>query len=266
MMRRPPTKTQPSPSMCLGNDSDIDGDSLTVTSASAANGSVSINVDGTIDYTPDANFNGTDTISYEIADGNGGTSTASVTVTVNAVNDGPVAADDSATTNEDTAVIIDVLSNDSDIDGDTLSVTSASAANGFVAINVDGTLEYTPNANFNGTDTISYEIVDGNGGTSSASVTVTVNAVNDGPVASDDSASTNEDVAVTIDVLSNDSDIDGDSLTVTSASAANGSVTINVDGTLEYTPNANFNGTDTISYEIADGNGGTIQLQRSRLR
>ena len=169
--------------------------------ASAANGSVSINVDGTLDYIPNANFNGTDTISYEIADGNGGTSTASVTVTVNAVNDGPVASDDSATTNEDTSVIIDVLSNDSDIDGDSLTVTSASAANGSVSINVDGTLDYIPNANFNGTDTISYEIADGNGGTSTASVTVTVNAVNDGPVASNDSAATDEDTAVTIDVL-----------------------------------------------------------------
>jgi VCBS repeat-containing protein len=240
----------------LPNDTDIDGDSLAVTSATASNGSVSINVDGTLDYTPNANFNGTDTISYEIADGNGGTSTASVTVTVNAVNDGPVAADDAATTNEDTAVNIDVLGNDSDIDGDTLSVASASASNGSVSINVDGTLEYTPNANFNGTDTISYEIADGNGGTSTASVTVTVNAVNDGPVAADDTASTNEDTAVTIDVLSNDSDIDGDTLSVSSASAANGSVTINVDGTLEYIPNATFNGTDTISYEVSDGNGG----------
>ena len=71
-------------------------------------------------------------------------------------------------------------------------------------------------------------------------MTVTVNAVNDGPVASDDAVSNDEDTAVTIDVLNNDSDVDGDSLTVTSASATNGSVTINVDGTLDYTPNANF--------------------------
>ena len=74
-----------------------------------------------------------------------------------------------------------------------------------------------------------------------------MNAVNDGPVATDDAVSTDEDTAVTIDVLGNDSDVDGDSLTVTAATATNGSVTINADGTLSYTPNANFNGTDTIT-------------------
>ncbi len=245
----------------LANDSDLDGDTLSVTSASAANGSVTINADGTLDYTPNANFNGTDTVTYEIADGNGGTATAEVTVTVNAVNDGPVAQDDSVSTNEDESVTIDVLANDSDLDGDALSVTAASATNGSVTINADGTLEYTPNANFNGSDTISYEISDGNGGTATAEVTVTVNAVNDGPVAQDDAVETNEDTAVTIDVLANDSDLDGDTLSVTSASAANGSVTINADGTLDYTPNANFNGTDTISYSISDGNGGTATAE-----
>ena len=84
---------------------------------------------------------------------------------------------------------------------------------------------------------------------------MTVNAVNDGPVALDDSASVDEDSSVVVDVLANDSDLDGDSLTVTTASAANGSVVINTDGTVTYTPNADFNGQDTISYEISDGQG-----------
>ena len=241
----------------LANDTDLDGDTLSVSSASASNGSVTINVDGTLAYTPDANFNGSDTISYEISDGQGGTSTATVNVTVNAVNDGPVATNDSVSVDEDSSVSINVLANDSDIDGDTLSVSSASASNGSVSINTDGTLAYTPNANFNGSDTISYEISDGQGGTSTATVNVTVNAVNDGPVATNDSVSVDEDSSVSINVLANDSDIDGDTLSVSSASASNGSVSINTDGTLAYTPNANFNGNDTISYEISDGQGGT---------
>ena len=241
----------------LSNDSDVDGDALVVTTAAAVNGSVSINTDGTLVYMPDANFNGSDTISYEISDGQGGTSTATVNVTVNAVNDGPVATTDSVTLDEDTSAMIDVLANDTDLDGDTLSVSSASASNGSVTINVDGTLAYTPDANFNGSDTISYEISDGQGGTSTATVNVTVNAVNDGPVATNDSVSVDEDSSVSINVLANDSDIDGDTLSVSSASASNGSVSINTDGTLAYTPNANFNGNDTISYEINDGQGGS---------
>jgi CshA-type fibril repeat protein len=241
----------------LANDTDVDGDSLTVDSATAANGSVTINPDGTLTYTPNADFNGVDTITYTITDGNGGTSTATATITVNAVNDNPIANDDTATVAEDGSVAIDVLANDTDVDGDTPTVTAASATNGTVTINPDGTVQYTPNTDFNGIDTITYTIDDGNGGTATATVTVTVNAQNDAPVANNDVGSTDEDTAVTVDVLDNDTDVDGDALTVDSAAAANGSVTINPDGTLTYTPNVDFNGVDTITYSISDGNGGT---------
>ena len=197
----------------LGNDTDIDGDTLSVQGTpTAPNGTVSVNVDGTLNYTPDANFNGTDTITYTVSDGNGGTDAATVTVTVSAVNDGPVGVDDTASTSEDTTVSnINVLGNDTDIDGDTLSVSGTpTAPNGTVTVNVDGTLNYTPDANFNGTDTITYTVSDGNGGTDTATVTVTVSAVNDGPVGVDDTASTSEDTTVSnINVLGNDTDIDG---------------------------------------------------------
>ncbi|WP_156490292.1 tandem-95 repeat protein, partial [Oleiphilus sp. HI0086] len=241
----------------LANDSDIDGDSLSVSSASAVSGAVVINGDGTLSYSPNADFNGLDSISYEISDGNGGTMTSSVSVTVNPENDAPVAVADAAATQEDTSVTINVLANDGDIDGDSLSISSASASNGAVVINGDGTLNYTPNADFNGLDSISYEISDGNGGTGASSVSVTVNPENDVPVAVVDTAVTQEDASVTIDVLANDGDIDGDSLSISSASASNGAVAINGDGTLSYAPNSDFNGLDSISYEVSDGNGGT---------
>ena len=141
--------------------------------------------------------------------------------------------------------VFDELATDSEPDGDPLTVTGASATNGTVVINPDGTLTYTPNANFNGTDTVTYTISDGQGGTSIASVAVTVVPVNDPPVAANDTASTNEDVPITIGVLGNDTDLDGDSLTVTAAAASNGTVTINPDGTIGYTPGANINGDDT---------------------
>ncbi len=241
----------------LGNDTDPDGDPLIVTAASATNGTVTINPDGTLRYVPNANFNGTDTIIYTISDGNGGTSTAAVTITVTAVNDVPVAVDDAATTNEDQPVTIGVLGNDSDVDGDPLTVTAASSPNGTVVINADGTISFTPAANFNGPTTITYTISDGKGGTATATVNVTVNAVNDAPVANPSTAATDEDTPLlNIPVLANDTDADGNPLTVTAASAPNGTVTINADGTVNYTPNPNFNGTDIITYTISDGQGG----------
>ena len=241
----------------LANDKDANGDALTVTGATALHGAVTINADGTLTYTPVGNYNGGDTITYTISDGKGGTATGSVAVTVAAVNDGPMAAGDKASVNEDTAVTVNVLGNDSDVDGDKLSVTGASAGHGTVTVNADGTLTYKGDANFNGNDTITYSISDGKGGSATSTVAVTVNAVNDGPVAGADKAAVNEDTAVTVNVLGNDSDVDGDKLTVTGASAGHGSVTVNADGTLTYKGDANYNGNDTISYSISDGHGGT---------
>src|SRR5204862_1214162 len=143
---------------------------------------------------PAANYDGADTFSYTVSDSHGGTATAHVSVTVTAVNDAPVAADDSATTAEDTSVTIAVLGNDSDLDGDSLSVTAASgAAHGTTAVNADGMITYTPAANYDGADSFSYTIGDGHGGTAPAIVSVTITAVNDAPVAADDSATTAED-------------------------------------------------------------------------
>ncbi|WP_187992283.1 tandem-95 repeat protein [Vibrio harveyi] len=238
----------------LANDSDPENDQLTITNASvpAEQGSVAI-VDGKLVFTPAENFNGDATISYTISDGQL-TDDATVAVTVNPVNDAPVAVDDTVTTDEDTAVTIDVLANDSDPENDTLTITAASvpAEQGTVAI-VDGKLVFTPAENFNGDATISYTISDGQL-TDDATVAVTVNPVNDAPVAVNDAVSTDEDTAVTIDVLANDSDPENDTLTITAASvpAEQGTVAI-VDGKLVFTPAENFNGDATISYTISDG-------------
>src|SRR5438132_143792 len=162
------------------------GDRLTITSVSATNGTAVI-VGGTnVLFTPATNFNGTATIGYSISDGNGGTASALITVTVSAVNDPPVAVDDAGNTAHDVGETSSALDNDSDVDGDSLTITSVSATNG-TAVIVGGTnVLFTPAANFNGTATIGYSISDGNGGTASALITVTVSAVNDPPVAVDD--------------------------------------------------------------------------------
>ena len=244
----------------LTNDTDLDGDTLSVSAvAMPAHGSAVINPDKTIAYTPAANYHGADSFSYAISDGNGGLATATVSVTVTTVNDGPVAVNDTATTAEDTAVGITVLTNDSDADGDTLSVSAVTApAHGSAVINVNGTIIYTPAPNYNGPDSFVYTLNDGIGGTATATVTVTTTSANDGPVAVDDATTTPEDAAVTIAVLPNDSDLDGDTVSVTGASTpAHGSAAVNANGTISYTPAANYHGADSFTYTIGDGNGGS---------
>ncbi|MGJ8597539.1 Ig-like domain-containing protein, partial [Sulfitobacter sp.] len=240
----------------LGNDTDPEDDDLTVTEATSDDGTVVINADGTLDFTPNPDFFGEAVIDYTITDGNGGFDDARVFVTVNNVNDAPVAVDDLAATDEETPVTIAVLDNDSDPDQDPLTVTEATSDDGTVVINDDGTIEFTPNPDFTGDAVIDYTVTDGNGEEDTAQVTVSVGEVSDPPVAEDDAAETDEDTPVTIDVLGNDSDPDGDDLTVTEATSPDGDVTINDDGTLEFTPNPDFNGEATITYTITDGNGG----------
>ncbi|MFC1479469.1 Ig-like domain-containing protein [Planctomycetota bacterium] len=241
----------------LSNDSDPNGDTLTVSGVTQpANGTV-VNNTTDVTYTPDGDFNGTDTFTYTVSDGNGGTDTATVTVTVNSINDAPNAVNDSTSTPEDTAKTIDVCANDSDPDGDTLTISGVTQpANGTVVNNTTD-VTYTPDGDFNGVDTFTYTVSDGNGGTDTATVTVTVNSINDAPDAADDSASTDIDTAKTIDVLSNDTDADGDTLTVSGVGAASNGTVVNNTVDVTYTPNAGFSGTDTFTYTVSDGNGGT---------
>ncbi len=253
------TEDTPTTITVLNNDSDSDGGTLSVSAVTqGANGGVVVNSDGTITYTPNANFNGDDSFTYTISDGQGGSDTATVSVSVGAVNDPPVAANDAGSTAEDTSATFSVLNNDSDADGDTLSVSAVTqGTNGSVAINSDGTVTYTPNADFNGADSFTYTISDGQGGSDTATVDVTVNPVGDPPVAANDEVSVDEDTPVTISVLANDSDADGDTLSVTAVTqGTNGSVVANSDGTITYTPNANFSGADSFTYTVADGQGG----------
>jgi large repetitive protein len=205
-----------------------------------------------VTYTPDPDFNGTDTFDYTASDGNGGTDTATVTVTVDPVNDAPVAQDDAETTDEDTPVDIDVLANDTDADGDSMAVDSATdPANGSVVVNLDDTVTYTPDPDFNGTDTFDYTASDGNGGTDTATVTVTVDPVNDAPVCVDLTRSTNEDTPA--DIAPSCTDVEGSALTYAIvAQPSHGTASV-VSGQLRYTPASNYNGGDSFTYKANDG-------------
>ncbi|WP_178861817.1 cadherin-like domain-containing protein, partial [Thiomicrorhabdus cannonii] len=172
----------------LANDSDLDGDTITVQSVTQpAHGNVVIEGDGTVTYTPVANYNGPDSFTYTITDGQGGTDTATVSITVNPQNDPPVALDDAYSTDEDIALEISaasLLSNDTDIDQDTLVITGfTQPLHGEVVDNGNGTFTYKPDSNYFGDDSFTYTVSDGNGGTDSATVNLTVNSVNDSPEA-----------------------------------------------------------------------------------
>ena len=167
--------------------------------------------------------------------------------------------DDIGATDEDTPVTIDLLGNDSDVDGDTLTITDVSVPEeqGTVVDNGDGTVTFTPAENFNGPATITYSVSDGNGGSDSGEATISVGPVNDAPIAVDDVASTEFETPVTIDVLDNDIDPDGDELGLVTATvpAAQGTVVVNEDNSITFTPADGFEGTAIIDYTVSDGNG-----------
>ena len=245
----------------LGNDTDPDGDTLTVTSnTQPANGSATVNANGSFTYNPDSNFNGTNTFSYTISDGNGGTDTATVTITVNNLNDPPTAVNNTYTTNEDVTLSIaapGVLGNDTDPDGDTLTVTSnTQPANGSATVNANGSFTYNPDSNFNGTNTFSYTISDGNGGTDTATVTITVNNLNDPPTANPQAVSTNEDTPKAITLTATDPDV-GDTLTFSIVSNPTHGILTGTGATRTYTPDTDYNGADSFTFRVTDGGGST---------
>jgi subtilisin-like proprotein convertase family protein len=243
----------------LANDTDVDlDDTLSVQSVgTATNGTVTIG-GSDVTYTPDAGYFGADSFTYTVSDNNGGTDTATVNVNVTRVNNAPVADDDAYSTNEDTQLVVaapGVLDGDSDAESDPLTAVLVSGpSNGTLTLNPDGSFTYDPDLNFNGTDSFTYKADDDIDQSNVATVTLTVNAINDAPIAVDDSATTDQDVAKTIDVLANDTDVDSVTLAVTDATnGANGTVAVNSDGTVTYTPNAGFYGTDSFDYTVSDG-------------
>ena len=246
----------------LANDTDADGDTITISNVDNTVGEVAI-VNEQIEFTPPANFSGEIVLTYTIIDGfavgtPGATdNTATVTITVTPINDAPIANTDSVTTSADSPIEIDVLANDSDIEGNNLTIVSASVARGSVVI-TNNKLTYTPVLNSSGVEVISYTITDGvSNASSTVSVTIVTTSSNNPPVANSDSATINEDAPpLLIDVLANDSDPDGDTLTITAVTADSGSVSI-VNNKLQYTPLANANGVVSINYTVDDGNGGT---------
>lgn len=244
----------------------------------AVNGQTAVNAaDGSVSYTPNPDFSGVDGFTYTVRDTAGNLSnTANVTITVTPINDLPVAVNDAFTVEQDSSNnSFNVLGNDSDVDGDTLTISAVGATdNGGVAGTDGATISYSPAPGFSGTETFGYDITDGNGGTASATVTVTVTPVgNLPPVANDDLATVTRNVgsstnSVTINVVANDTDADGtvDASTVTiTTNPLNGDVVNNGNGTVTYTPKAGKRGSDAFGYTVDDNLGATSNVATVRV-
>ena len=256
----------------LGNDTDVDGPSLSAILVSGpAHGSLALNADGSFTYTPTADYNGPDSFSYTANDGSADSNIATVHITINPVNDAPVAYDDAFTTNEDTPLTVPaagVLGNDSDIDGPNLSsVLVSGPAHGSLALNSDGSFTYTPEGNYNGSDSFTYKANDGLADSDIATAHISINPVNDAPVAHADIATVTEDASVLLNVRANDTDVDGDALSIASLSGAKSALGASISiesGQIRYTADADSfdllapgaTVADSFAYTAADGHGG----------
>ena len=247
----------------LVNDSDPENDVIiAILRSGVSHGSLSLNINGAFEYTPDTNYFGTDSFIYRAYDGHNYSNNATVTITINPINDPPIANNDDYSMNEDTILNIaapGILTNDTDPENDPLTALLVSdVSHGILNLNSSGAFDYTPDNNYVGTDTFTYKANDGASDSNTATVTITVNQVNDPPVANDDYYTTNEDTTLNIaapGVLANDTDIDGDTLTATLISdVTHGTLNLNSNGGFSYTPDSNYFGTDTFSYQAYDGN------------
>ncbi|AJC78289.1 VCBS repeat-containing/serralysin-like metalloprotease domain-containing protein [Rhizobium etli bv. phaseoli str. IE4803] len=259
----------------LAGFTDVDADQLSVAGLTANHGALVDNNDGSWTFTPDANYNGPVSLSYSVSDGNGGSVPATQSFTLDAVNDAPVLSGNAATLaagTEDTAYTFssaDLLAGFTDVDGDQLSVAGLTADHGALVDNNDGSWTFTPDANYNGPVSLSYTVIDGNGGTVPASQSFTLDAVNDAPVLSGNAATLaagTEDTPYTFstaDLLTGFSDVDGDQLSVSGLTANHGALVDNNDGTWTFTPDANYNGPVSLSYTVTDGNGGNVPATQS---
>jgi len=261
-----PEDATPSPVLVdvLANDTYPGGSTITGVTQGTL-GDVTVAGDGlSVLYAPHANANGLDTFTYTLDDGAGSTDTATVQLTLTPVNDDPVAAPDSANVSEDAAATaIPVLANDTDVDGDARTITAKTdGAHGVVVITGGGTgLTYQPNLHYSGSDSFTYTISDGHGGSAIGTVSMTISGVNNAPHAGNDvSVTVPESAGATgIAVMANDTDLDGDTLLITGkTNGAHGTVVITSGGAgLTYDPVQLYYGTDVFTYTISDGHGGS---------
>ncbi|MFO0911534.1 MAG: Ig-like domain-containing protein [Pirellulales bacterium] len=251
-------------SALLGNDQSLSGRALTASLVSGPqHGQLTTNSDGSWTYTPTANYNGADYFEYRVSDGLSNSNIARVNLQLGAVNDAPVARADSYGIAHNTPLTVagaGVLGNDVDVDLDPLTAQLLQGpAHGTLQLQSNGQFTYTPHTDYAGADKFTYQVSDGHGGLSTASVDLVVAAapVYAAPFAQNDTLAATEDTPLkfaSYNLLTNDTSYSGKPLTAKIVSGAqHGLLTTNSDGTWTYTPNANFNGTDYFEYQVSDG-------------
>ncbi len=236
--------------------SDADTANLSRTIVSGpAHGSLGT-IDGTqITYTPDTNYTGVDTFRFKVDDGEHDSPPATVTITVTPVNDAPVAQSISRTLAEDTAETITLPA--TDVDGDGLGYDVANVTHGEVVL-MGNRATFTPDPNYFGSASFTFRADDEAVFSNEATVLLTITPVNDAPVAADDERTVSEDSPPSVvSVLGNDTDVDDETLTVIAVGDASNGETDLAGGVVRYQPRANYNGSDSFSYTVSDGNGGT---------
>ncbi|CAN1484352.1 Delta-60 repeat [Burkholderiaceae bacterium] len=234
---------------------DVDGNTLTFAKVGdPSHGTVSINATtGAYTYTPVGNYNGSDSFTFKVNDGTVDSAVATVSISVAAVNDAPLATAASASTDEDTAKTGTLTG--TDVEGNTLTFAKiADPSHGTVSINAStGAYTYTPVGNYNGSDSFTFKVNDGTVDSAVATVSITVAAENDAPVATVTTITTDEDTAKTGTLAG--TDVDGNTLTFAKVGdPSHGTVSINAStGAYTYTPNANYNGSDSFTFKVNDG-------------
>lgn len=237
----------------IDNDVDPEGSLLGVASVTGGdNGTCAVGGSFTISYTPNPDYNGSDSCIVSVSDGVN-TSTSTLYIYTRPANDPPAAQDDVLDVGKIGTGTVDVIVNDTDPDGDTITVESVTdGQNGTCTVEANE-VRYTSTTNFDGNDSCIVTISDGNGGTATSTLNITVDTVNDPPVAQDDVLDVSEDGTGTINVTANDADSEGGPLDVASVTGGdNGNCTVEANR-VRYTPNSNFNGTDSCIVTISDG-------------
>jgi VCBS repeat-containing protein len=263
------TKTQANG--VTSNDIDIDDEDLTVIKVSdVSHGDLALNADGSFTYVPDANYHGTDSFSYKVYDGYVYSNIVVVSLTINTINDIPVAVGDAFSTDEDTTLTMDaeagLLANDSDVEEDPLAAFLVEdVIHGDLTFNSDGSFMYVPEADYYGIDSFTYRVYDGMDFSPTVTVTLTINTVNDPSVGVNDDYETDEDTLLAVNVqngvLANDYDAESDPLEAILVSGpSHGVLTLYSNGSFDYAPTANYVGTDSFTYVVNDGESATVNL------
>ena len=254
----------------LGNDSDVDGDSLTaVLVSTVSHGTLTLTNNGGFTYTPTTNYNGSDSFTYKASDGQTNSSVATVTITINPVNDAPIATNDSYNVNEDTTLNISasgILSNDSDVDGDSLTaVLVSTVSHGTLTLTNNGGFTYTPTTNYNGSDSFTYKASDGQTNSSVATVTITINPVNDAPMLSPVADQTiDEKTALTFTNFASDVDSPPQTLTFSLVSAPTNAALNSASGVFTWTSTeAQGPGTNLITLAVTDNGSPPLSATQS---